>query len=641
MDEYIEKIQQLLLVEHETEVVELQNQIRSQSPAQCEVLGLSILNLDIESISTALFGRIAVDLRSMNGKILPSSFKVGDEVQLLGSTKTSHILSHSKSADKETSSDGAQMINGIITKATGMSIVVTIEMSEEVDQLTPPIRLNRRASDVTYKKLCSSLQHILTRRDHPLVQLLFNDTNSVLSLPERVPMRLQKGQTTTLNPSQIRAIESSLSPSSLVSLIHGPPGKDIISITISMIYPYNVIIQCDIGTGKTATLAELIVQAVKSGQKVLVSAPSNAAVDNLLERLLVQEGASGVSCIRLGHPARMDPKLLEYCLDSQMAECDGREIVDDIKKEIDDLHRKPLKKFEPKDFSDKTSTPSATVGKKMSRKEKYMQIKVLRKDLKKYEKKMVEDLLKTRDVVFATCVGASSSLLRNSVFDLVIVDEAAQALEVETWIPAIHGKRLVLAGDPNQLPPTIKSHEAMTKGLSISLLERLMSPKYRFRYQNVIYLLDTQYRMHKTICDWASNAMYQSKLQSHDSAASRSLNNWMPSLSHEMTDDMTETYAVLTLIDTSGCDFEEMSTITGSRYNEIEAEVVRRYVTLLIKGKASYEATYNLQRISYTRYSILLSIMKLRQPHGRRLISLEPSYLCTLSMAVLSLSPWP
>ena len=39
------------------------------------------------------------------------------------------------------------------------------------------------------------------------------------------------------------------------------------------------------GTGKTTTLVELVRQSVKAGQKVLVTAPSNIAVDNMLERL--------------------------------------------------------------------------------------------------------------------------------------------------------------------------------------------------------------------------------------------------------------------------------------------------------------------------------------------------------------------
>lgn len=52
-------------------------------------------------------------------------------------------------------------------------------------------------------------------------------------------------------------------------MIHGPPG-----------------------TGKTTTVVELIAQAVKRGDKVLASAPSNVAVDNMAERLAALEVAN-------------------------------------------------------------------------------------------------------------------------------------------------------------------------------------------------------------------------------------------------------------------------------------------------------------------------------------------------------------
>ena len=80
---------------------------------------------------------------------------------------------------------------------------------------------------------------------------------------------------------------------------------------------------------------------------------------------------------------------------------------------------------------------------------------------------MVEELLLDAQVILSTNVGAGISVLNKlerspsyKPFDLVVINEEAQALEASCWIPILRGKRLVLAGDHKQLPPTIKSSNA-------------------------------------------------------------------------------------------------------------------------------------------------------------------------------------
>src|SRR5262249_51798714 len=115
-----------------------------------------------------------------------------------------------------------------------------------------------------------------------------------------------------LNPSQQEAVRFALSAQDL-AIIHGPPG-----------------------TGKTTTVVELIRQAVRRGDKVLACAPSNLAVDNLLEKLL----AAGEQSVRLGHPARVLPGLREHTLDLMVEEHDDTRLARKLAKEAYALFRK-------------------------------------------------------------------------------------------------------------------------------------------------------------------------------------------------------------------------------------------------------------------------------------------------------------
>jgi superfamily I DNA and/or RNA helicase len=96
-------------------------------------------------------------------------------------------------------------------------------------------------------------------------------------------------------------------------------------------------------------------------------------------------------------------------------------------------------------------------------------------------------------VTFATTSGAASSALRNATFDVVIIDECAQATEVECWIALLKGARCVLAGDHKQLPPTLTSAEAAAGGLAITLFDRM----HALYGPAVTRMLTIQYRMHR------------------------------------------------------------------------------------------------------------------------------------------------
>ncbi|MCP3901730.1 MAG: hypothetical protein GY707_18630, partial [Desulfobacteraceae bacterium] len=121
-----------------------------------------------------------------------------------------------------------------------------------------------------------------------------------------------------------------------------------------------------------------------------------------------------------------------------------------------------------------------------------------------YEDHLIDKVLDDADVITCTLVGSTSRYLASRKFYTVIIDEAAQALEAATWIPITKGEKVILAGDPYQLPPTIKSTKA---GLQETLLERCIKKHPK------VNLLDTQYRMNEKIMNFSnkSNNLYNIK----------------------------------------------------------------------------------------------------------------------------------
>ncbi|KAJ1411467.1 P-loop containing nucleoside triphosphate hydrolase [Sesbania bispinosa] len=132
-------------------------------------------------------------------------------------------------------------------------------------------------------------------------------------------------------------------------------------------------------------------------------------------------------------------------------------------------------------------------------------LKQLSRSLKKKEKQTINEVLSSAQVVLATNTGAADPLIRRlGTFDLVVIDEAGQAIEPSCWIPILQGKRCILAGDQCQLAPVILSRKALEGGLGISLLERAST-----LHEGILTTtLTTQYRMNNAIASWASKEMY-------------------------------------------------------------------------------------------------------------------------------------
>jgi hypothetical protein len=447
-------------------------------------------------------------------------------------------------------------VEGIVTRTTDNSIEVITDEDPAVAEkvLTSTLRMDMRASEASHKKLMQGLDALAKFREgdvaSAVVGCLFGDrTPSLLQRQQRrsaaeegsSPLRghgWQRKFGLHLNESQTRAVEAALSTDD-VAVIHGPPG-----------------------TGKTTATVALVAAAVKQGWRVLVAAPSNVAVDNVLERLgdleRMDGGAGGqkVRAVRLGHPARVSEATQRHSLESRVKEHDGTAIVKDVKAEIQSMLK----------------------GGRWRRED----MRSLRKELRDRETAVVEEVLSGCQVVVATCVGCMTRVLKDRVFDMVVIDEAAQALEASCWIPALMGRRLCLAGDHLQLPPTIKCARAEKGGLGLTMMDRLLS---RHGHEDpscggsgISVMLEVQYRMNRVICTWASNELYQGRLVPDASVADHVL----PDLDGALEDMPEECSARMLLVDSTGCDWGEEETDGGSRRNEGEARAVTAHVKALL-----------------------------------------------------------
>uniref|UniRef100_A0A6N2MY61 Helicase ATP-binding domain-containing protein n=1 Tax=Salix viminalis TaxID=40686 RepID=A0A6N2MY61_SALVM len=132
-------------------------------------------------------------------------------------------------------------------------------------------------------------------------------------------------------------------------------------------------------------------------------------------------------------------------------------------------------------------------------------------------------ILEESVIVFSTLSFSGSALFSklNHGFDVVIIDEAAQAVEPATLVPLVNGcKQVFLVGDPVQLPATVISPTAGKFGYGTSLFERFQRAGYP------VNMLKMQYRMHPEIRSFPSSEFYAEALQDADDLERKTTRDW-------------------------------------------------------------------------------------------------------------------
>lgn len=405
-----------------------------------------------------------------------------------------------------------------VSYVDGDRMVVTLPSSQALIDLQNATNLGLQLyfDETSYKTMFHALDDAINAKNNRLADL--KDIFAGQLKPEKrtfTPITFP-----WLNKTQEQAVNEVLWAKD-VEVVHGPPG-----------------------TGKTTTLVEAIYETLHRETQVLVCAQSNMAVDWISEKLVDH----GVPVLRIGNPSRVNDKMLSFTYERKFESHPDYPELWSIRKTIRQIKENRKR--------------GDNVHQKIAR---------LRDRASEIEMAINAQLFDEARVVACTLVGSANKLLVRHKFSTLFIDEAAQALEPACWIAIRRASRVILAGDHQQLPPTIKCYEAMKQGLGKTLMERIVENQ-----PDAVTLLKVQYRMNDDIMKFSSDWFYHGAVESDESVKHRSVLDFEHSIQwidgneilQQVNEDLKETERLE--IDFS----EQFIGENHGRINKAEAELV-------------------------------------------------------------------
>jgi superfamily I DNA and/or RNA helicase len=506
---------ELIKLERQADLEQYRQKVLLQSISQRTKKGTTWYPVSLKRDYIGTGERLIIEIERTNYLDQPHAFQSGKAVTVFTNASGKPEKEH---------------INGVVNYVRDNLMLITLNSDDLPDWIEDGLLgVDVMFDEMSYREMEFTLNEVIKADDNRVAEfkrILLGDEKAKLQ-----SRNINIESINILNHSQQQALQK-IADAEDVAFIHGPPG-----------------------TGKTTTLVQAINLTIQSENQVLVCAPSNAAVDLLVEKLSEQ----GLNVLRIGHPARVTEQSLSKTLDARIAAHPNYQELRGLRKKMEQLRTMAFK-FK-KNFGH---------HEREQRRQLKQEVRLLKSDADMLEFYIVNDLLQNAQAICCTLVGSSHPTLRGRKFKTAFIDEAGQAVEPASWIPLLRAHRVIFAGDHQQLPPTIKSLEAARQGLSKTLFEKGIA-----KQQHTSSMLEVQYRMHESIMKFSSQYFYKNKLVAHESVRSSLLR--------------PDQFPV-EFIDTAGCGYTEtQDTETLSRLNTEEAQLLIYLVESLVEAIGTQE----------------------------------------------------